>query len=128
MKEQDHSKTILVVDDDASTLKLLSTALSNNGFEVLEASCGCEGISTLADNPVDLVITDWKMPNMSGLNLLQNIREKQELRHLPVLMVSASESPAAIERAYELGVYYWLKKPFGFKMLVRVINDALKEN
>lgn len=121
-------KTILVVDDETSILKLFSTALSINGFKVLEAVCGYEGLAMLTRQPVDLVITDWKMPNMNGLSLLRNIREKDELRDLPVLMISGSEVPNAIERAHELGACGWLTKPFKFHKLIKTIDDILEEN
>jgi CheY-like chemotaxis protein len=128
MSQLIHSKTILVIDDDETLLKLFSSALSIKGFKTVVANNGCEGLTALCEQSVDMVITDWKMPNMNGLKLLCNIREKEHLRNLPVLLISASELPAAVNRAYELGACGWLKKPFKFNALVNIINETLTQH
>ena len=73
-----------------------------------------------------MVITDWKMPNMNGLSLLRNIRANQEMRDLPVLIMSASGLPSAVGKAHDLGVNAWLKKPFKLGRLVSIINEELR--
>ncbi|HEX9158578.1 MAG TPA: response regulator, partial [Syntrophales bacterium] len=81
---------ILIVDDFATMRKVIRNLLKQGGFEnVAEAEDGAAALKLLKSQPVDFVISDWNMPNMSGLELLKAVRADDELKELPFLMVTA---------------------------------------
>ncbi len=128
MKKPERKKIILIIEDDSAILNLFSLALHTRGFDVLEANNGLEGLKFLKNNQIDLVLTDWKMPNMNGLSLLNRMRDSERLKNLPVIMMSASEYPRVTEKAYDLGACTWIKKPFKFNKLLTNIEEALAQN
>jgi DNA-binding response OmpR family regulator len=101
---------ILVVDDDQHILDMLVRMLEIEGFDVTAAADGRQALQLIGPNEYDLVITDWKMPALSGLNLLQQIR----LAHprLEVMMMTAFGSVDSAVEAMKLGACDYLTKPF----------------
>ena len=84
------SMTILVVDDFATMRRIITNVLKQIGFEnILEAEDGSKALGVLESNKIDFVITDWNMPQMSGLDLLKAIRANPETKDMPVMMVTA---------------------------------------
>ena len=112
---------ILVVDDFATMRRIIKNIFKQVGVESMEeAEDGDIALSKLkVDNKFDLVVTDWNMPNMSGLELLKAIRSEENLKHLPVLMVTAEASKDNILEAAKAGVTNYIVKPF--------TADTLKE-
>lgn len=83
-------KKVLVVDDEPSIRKLLSVALGNRGFEVLEAEDGITGLAAITANKPDLVVLDVMMPGMTGHEVHEKLRQRPETKELPVLFLSAA--------------------------------------
>jgi len=83
-------KKVLVVDDEPSIRKLLSVALSNRGFEVLEAEDGITGLAAVTTHKPDLVVLDVMMPGMTGHEVHDKLRQRPETKELPVLFLSAA--------------------------------------
>ena len=106
---------ILVVDDMAAMRKILKTLLAQLGYKnVDEAEDGKQALEKLRQNPdrYGLVITDWNMPNMTGIELVQAIRSDEKLKHLPVLMVTAEAKKENVLMAIKAGVNNYIVKPF----------------
>ncbi|MEO2082709.1 MAG: chemotaxis response regulator CheY [Desulfurobacteriaceae bacterium] len=106
---------ILVVDDMAAMRKILRTLLGQLGYKnVDEAEDGKQALEMLRKNPdkYGLVITDWNMPNMTGIELVQEIRKDPNLKHLPILMVTAEAKKENVLMAIKAGVNNYIVKPF----------------
>jgi len=106
---------ILVVDDMAAMRKILKTLLAQLGYKnVDEAEDGKQALEILKQSPnkYGLVITDWNMPNMTGIELVQAIRSDEKLKHLPILMVTAEAKKENVLMAIKAGVNNYIVKPF----------------
>ncbi|RKQ63822.1 two-component system chemotaxis response regulator CheY [Thermovibrio guaymasensis] len=116
---------ILVVDDMAAMRKILKTLLAQLGYKnVDEAEDGKQALEILKQNPnkYGLVITDWNMPNMTGIELVQAIRSDEKLKHLPILMVTAEAKKENVLAAIKAGVNNYIVKPFTAETLKEKIE------
>lgn len=106
-------KTALVVDDFATMRRIVASLLKALGCEhVIEAENGAEALRVLAQQKVHLVVSDWSMPQMTGLELLTQLRAAPRLQSLPFLMVSAEGSRENIVEAARSGADGYIVKPF----------------
>ncbi len=106
---------ILVVDDFSTMRRIVRNLLVELGFSsplIQEADDGDNALAMLRSTPFDLVITDWNMPNMSGIDLLRAIRAEPSIKALPVLMVTAENNRDQIIAAAQAGVNGYVVKPF----------------
>ena len=103
----------LVVDDFSTMRRIMRNLLKELGFmNVEEAGDGVEALARLRADKFDFVVSDWNMPNMTGIELLQAIRADAGLRHLPVLMVTAEAKRENIIMAAQAGASGYVVKPF----------------
>ncbi|SDK07385.1 response regulator receiver protein [Ferrimonas sediminum] len=104
---------ILIVDDFSTMRRIIKNLLRDLGFNnTLEADDGNTALPMLKEGDFDFVVTDWNMPGMQGIDLLRAIRADQNLKHLPVLMVTAEAKREQIVMAAEAGVNGYVVKPF----------------
>lgn len=109
----DPKTRFLVVDDFSTMRRIVRNLLKELGFaNVDEAEDGAVALQKLKSSPYDFVVTDWNMPNMDGLTLLQSIRRTPELKHLPVLMITAEAKKENIIAAAQAGASGYIVKPF----------------
>ncbi|GLT23604.1 MAG: chemotaxis response regulator CheY [Proteobacteria bacterium] len=109
----DPKMKFLVVDDFSTMRRIVRNLLKELGFtNVDEAEDGQIALQKLNSLPFDFVVTDWNMPNMDGLTLLQNIRATPALKHLPVLMITAEAKKENIIAAAQAGASGYIVKPF----------------
>src|SRR5690606_31918958 len=109
----DKNLKILIVDDFSTMRRIVKNLLNDLGFQVTsEAEDGNSALAHLRSMPCDLVITDWNMPGMTGIELLKAIRTDPKLAHLPVLMVTAEAKREQIIEAAQSGVNGYIIKPF----------------
>jgi len=119
----DPSIKILVVDDMATMRRIIKGLLEQLGFKNIdEAEDGKVALQKLKSSKYDFVITDWNMPNMTGLELVQEIRKDPELKHLPVLMVTAEAKKENVLLAIKAGVNNYIVKPFTAEVLKEKIE------
>ena len=105
------SNKVLVVDDSGTMRKIISRALNSVGYtEVVEAGDGVEGIKAFEAEPFKLVMTDWNMPNKSGLELTSEIRATGST--VPIFMVTTEAEKSRVVEAIQAGVSDYLVKPF----------------
>ncbi|HUV99363.1 MAG TPA: chemotaxis response regulator CheY [Gallionella sp.] len=114
----------LVVDDFSTMRRIVRNLLKELGFvHVQEAEDGVEALAKLRADPFDFVVSDWNMPNMTGIELLQAIRADEKLKHLPVLMVTAEAKKENIIAAAQAGASGYVVKPF----TAAVLDEKLKK-
>jgi DNA-binding NtrC family response regulator len=116
-------ETVLVVDDDANTRDVLEVALEKSGYRVRIAPDAREALEILDKTPVDVIVTDLRMPDLDGLQFYQFVRQRAP--GLPVIMISGQASIEAAVSAMRDGVVDFLTKPFNLSELRRVIVRAL---
>lgn len=102
----------LVVDDSKAMRTYLRRILTAHGFEIVEARTGCEGLQQLRGQTVDVVLLDWNMPEMNGLELLQQMRAEPGLSGICVMMVTTENDLREISLALETGANEYVMKPF----------------
>ena len=104
---------ILIVDDFSTMRRIIKNLLRDLGFtNTFEADDGNTALPMLKDGDFEFVVTDWNMPVMQGIDLLKEIRKDPELKHLPVLMVTAEAKRDQIIEAAQAGVNGYIVKPF----------------
>ena len=118
-------KRILVVDDEPSTLGLLRAILKHEKFEVLEARSGEEALEILENQTVDLVISDLRMPGMSGVELLDELREWDG--EMPVIFISGWGKEKDWLEAVRAKASALIEKPFRKEVLLKAVRTALTE-
>ncbi|MDD2720986.1 MAG: chemotaxis response regulator CheY [Gallionella sp.] len=107
------STRFLVVDDFSTMRRIVRNLLKELGFvNVQEAEDGVQALSKLRSESFDFVVSDWNMPNMTGIDLLRAIRADAKLKHLPVLMVTAEAKRENIIEAAQAGASGYVVKPF----------------
>lgn len=119
------SKKILIVDDSASVRSVLASTLGAAGYEVEEAAHGAAALTTL-QSPPDLMITDYNMPHMSGIQLVQIARSLPQCKQMPVLMLTTESEVSKRELGRAAGVSAWMVKPFQEKPLLAVVQKLLQ--
>ncbi len=117
--------TILVVEDDEAMRDLLIEELSDAGYRVLAAQGGRVGIDMVKTHPVNLVITDLRMPDLDGFDLIRDIKATPESPH--IVMITAFGSIETAIKAVKLGAYDYITKPFEIEELILVTDKALGE-
>ena len=119
------TKVICIVDDQPVLRQMLRFALNIPGLEVLEAENGVDALEMMSNNHVDMLIVDWQMPKLDGLELVRSLRKNHDHADLPVVIVSCRDDLAARNQARSLGALYWLKKPFRIAELQILVERGL---
>jgi len=124
----DPNITILLVEDSGIMRKMEMNVLKSVGFNnVVEAEDGRDAILKLESNPIDIVLSDWNMPNMSGFELLQWVRQSSQFKDLPFVMATGRGEKKEITKASDAGVSSFITKPFGPDELKVKIEEAFSE-
>jgi two-component system chemotaxis response regulator CheY len=125
----DRDIKILVVDDFSTMRKVIKNLLKQAGFKnMAEAEDGVAALKVLKSQPVDFIISDWNMPNMTGLEFLKAVRADSELSGLPFLMVTAEALKDNIVLAVKAGVSNYVVKPFTAEVLNQKIEQILEKS
>ncbi|WP_159992345.1 phosphate regulon transcriptional regulator PhoB [Roseomonas sp. 18066] len=120
--------TILVVEDEAPLLTLLRYNLEKQGFRVDEAADGQEALMRVAEAPPDLVLLDWMLPALSGLEVCRQLRRRPDTRDLPIIMVTARTEDQDAVRALDTGADDYIAKPFVMDALMARIRALLRRS
>ena len=118
-------KKVLVVDDEIHIVHVVAIKLRNNGFEVISAGDGQEGLKLACEEKPDIIITDFQMPIMTGLEMVQKLRRCEQTKDIPVIMLTARGFAIGDEQKRDLKISECLSKPFSPKELLRDIEDIL---
>ena len=109
----DKNMSILIVDDYKTMLRIIKNLLNQLGFQnIEEATNGSMALVKLKEKQYDLIISDWNMEPMTGLELLKNVRSTENLKHIPFIMITAESKTENVVAAKEAGVNNYIVKPF----------------
>src|SRR5215208_4812549 len=118
-------KTVLIVEDEADAAELFAEMMRVSGFRVLKTSSSAPAISMMIAEKPDVILLDIMMPEVSGLDILRQMRRDPILANIPVVVVSAKSMPADIKNGMEAGAFTYLTKPVGFLELKEAVERAL---
>ncbi|MHC4535532.1 MAG: response regulator [Planctomycetota bacterium] len=118
-------KKVLVVDDEIHIVHVVAIKLRNNGYEVISADNGAEAFKLACEENPDIIVTDYQMPVMSGLELVEKLRQQDETKDIPVIMLTARSFAISKEQQEDLRISSCLSKPFSPKELLGNIEDVL---
>jgi two-component system, OmpR family, alkaline phosphatase synthesis response regulator PhoP len=121
-------KTILVADDETHILNVVSLKLKNAGFTVLCACDGQEALLLAKQHVPDLLITDYHMPHLNGMQLCDALRADDTLRHIPAMMLSARGYNLEEADTLRSGIVKMLSKPFSPRELLAAVDQVLATN
>ena len=116
---------IIVIEDDPLILKLISQTLQREGYEVVTATDGSEGLRKVRETHPHLVVLDISLPGLDGYQVCHHIRSTHETSKLPVIMVTAMSRPSDQRRGFETGADDYLSKPFVLSELITRIQSLL---
>ncbi|MBT6347254.1 MAG: response regulator [Nitrospina sp.] len=131
MDSEYKTKRVIVIDDAPVVREVIAKNLHKIGFEednVFQASDGLEGINMLRAEQVDLIISDWNMPNMDGLELLKTIKGYPELASIPFIMITSESEKEKVDEAFKAGVNQYIFKPFKPDYFSEKIQQTLGKN
>lgn len=117
---------ILIVEDDPSLSELLQYNLDNAGFKASVVSEGDEAISAIMEEEPDLIILDWMLPNLSGIEICRQIRQNTQTKRLPVIMLTAKGEESERIRGLETGADDYVIKPFSPSELIARVKAVLR--
>jgi two-component system chemotaxis response regulator CheY len=117
-------KTILTIDDSRTMRDMLKMALGGAGFTVVQAIDGEDGLTALAKQPVDLIITDINMPKLDGYGVIRAVRKDPAYNDTPILVLSTEGEQESKDIAKDAGATGWIVKPFDPDGLVKIVNTV----
>lgn len=125
---ENEKPVIMVVDDDPALQRLIVALLERAGFDPVSATSAKEAREILSKDPLpELLLLDIMLPEMSGIEYLQEIRAEERLEHLPVIILSALGNPEQIREGLDKGADRYLTKPYLANNLIRTVNEVLEE-
>lgn len=117
---------VLVVEDDAALAELLTYNLGKEGFDVRHAPDGDEALIAIDEDVPDLILLDWMLPHMSGIEICRQLRARADTREIPVIMLTARGEDTDLVRGFETGADDYLTKPFSMTELVARVKSLLR--
>ena len=116
---------IMIVDDSVSIRKSVSFVLSQEGYEVIEADDGLDGLKKAEANEFQLIITDINMPNMNGIDFIQNVRNLPAYRFTPIIALTTESQDGKMQEGKAAGATGWIVKPFTSEKLSAIVKKIL---
>jgi two-component system chemotaxis response regulator CheY len=120
------SKQVLIVDDSESIREVLAFSVENAGYDVVVAKDGIDALNYLDGRTIDLVLTDYHMPNMNGLELIEKIRQTEKYKFVPILVLTTENQIEIIKEARDTGATGWLMKPFNTEKLIQTLRKVVR--
>ena len=118
-------KTVMVVDDSRIMRNIVKNTFEKLKISVyfLEAEDGIKAMQVILNNKVDLVLLDWNMPNLSGIEFLRHVRSMEKYRDIPIIMVTSEASKLNVVEAVKAGATAYITKPFSEKKFMEKISQ-----
>ena len=119
--------TVLVVEDDKNLKRLIKSHLEKFGFELIqEADDGCSALKILSQFKIGLIIADWRMPGMDGMEFYSLLKENDSFKNIPFLMITGEAKKEKVVEAFTSGIRNYIVKPFEAEDLEKKIHKLLK--
>ena len=122
------AKKVLVADDEIHIVHVVAIKLRNNGYEVISAENGQVAYELAREHMPDIIVTDCQMPLMTGLELIEKLRQCEQTKAIPVIMLTARSFAIEDEQKQQLQIAECVSKPFSPKELLRCIEDVLYQS
>jgi len=119
------AKKILIVDDSKAIRQSIRFVLEQNEYQVLDAEDGLDALEKLENETVDLIITDVNMPNMNGIELIQEVRGKDNFKFVPILVLTTESQNSVMEKGKAAGATGWIVKPFSTDKLLAAVRKVV---
>ena len=120
--------TILVIDDDITVRTLLQSTLTNKGFKVIPAENGHKGLELAkTQDDIDIILLDWMMPEMDGIEVLTALKADSDTEHIPVIMLTSKEKGGDVELANSKGAIDYIIKPFKLFEVSEMVQKRLED-
>lgn len=119
-------KTVLIVDDEQDLRESVSMALESQGYDVIIAEDGREGISAAATHTPSLILVDYRMPELNGVEFLEELRNTEGLTETPVIIITVDPELELRRNASQLGIQGFLVKPFSMEELMQTVTNLLQ--
>ncbi len=120
-------KSVLAIDDENDVLLIIKTALQSEGYDVLTATNGFDGLAIAEDQRPSLILLDLMMPEMDGMEVLKKLKETKVTDDIPVIILTGLSDRGKIREALDKGTSYYIVKPFEYQELVSKVKLALDE-
>lgn len=120
------AKTILIVDDEEDLRQSIADALESEGYRVVSAADGREGIAEAVTFTPDLILVDYRMPEVDGVQFLRDLRSHDEVKNTPVMIVTVDPQLELRKSATDLGIQGFLVKPFSMGELMQSVRNLLQ--
>jgi len=117
---------ILVIDDDVSIQKLVSDVLTEEGFSVITASCGEDGIKKVHHSKPNLIILDLRLPDMDGFQICQTLKKDKSVSSIPIIMLTVKSAKSSTVAGLEMGADDYIVKPFNQEEMVARVKTVLR--
>ncbi len=118
-------KNILIVDDFETTVFTVGFTLEGKGYKVFKSSNGKEALSYLDGREINLIISDYNMPEMNGVELTEAVRKMDDYHRVPILILSTDTSPEKKKDALSKGATGWIQKPYQLDDFMKIINRVI---
>ncbi|MHC4640771.1 MAG: response regulator [Planctomycetota bacterium] len=118
-------KKVLIVDDEIHIVHVVAIKLRNNDYDVISAENGAEAFKLACSEKPDIIVTDYQMPVMTGLQLVEKIRQCEQIKDTPVIMLTARSFAIEDQQKEDLQISQCLSKPFSPRELLENIEDIL---
>jgi two-component system alkaline phosphatase synthesis response regulator PhoP len=118
-------KRVLIVDDEIHIVHVVAIKLRNNGYEVISADNGAEAFELACSEKPNIIVTDYQMPVMTGMELVEKLRQHEETKDIPIIMLTARSFAISKEQQEQLQISGCLSKPFSPRELLENIEDIL---
>lgn len=119
-------KKILIIDDERDIVKALTLRLQSSGYRTVAAYDGAQGLFMAHKEKPHLILLDIRMPAGDGFSVVEKLKESQRMSRIPIIIVTGSPEREAEERASQLGVRYFIKKPYDPEELLDAVRRALE--
>jgi CheY-like chemotaxis protein len=122
-----HPKTILIIDDQPFFVTMQQNLLKQQGYRVLAATNGAEGLAWAKQHKPDLILLDIQMPGMDGFAVCEKLKQDEELRHIPVVILTATQDIKLNEKAFRAGAEITVLKSVSGERLINMVRIALEK-
>jgi len=122
------NKKVLVADDEVHIVQVVAMKLRNNGFEVVTADNGSDAYKICCEEKPDIIVTDYQMPGLTGIELIEKIRGTPGFENVPVIMLTARGFAVDDEQKEKLNIAECLSKPFSPKELLSHVESVLQSS
>ncbi len=118
---------VLIIDDDIKIIEMVKLGLENDGMNVISASNGKDGVETAIKEKPDLILMDWMLPKMSGIDAIKILKNDKTVNDIPIFMLTARSQVSDVDKAFKSGADNYITKPFDPMKLGLVIKEKLKK-